>query len=78
MRLRAGEAATLAVGVAIEATGGIVEGDGGGFREGGEARTGIFLGLVHDVPSFLMFFLGGYPGQSARISKEKTYETCIS
>ncbi len=52
-RLRAGEAATLAVGVAIQATGGIVEGDAGRFLEKGGA--GIFLGWVHDVPSW------GYP-----------------
>jgi len=32
MRLRAGEAATLAVGVAIEATSGVVERDRGRFR----------------------------------------------
>src|SRR6266849_4740803 len=33
VRLRASEAATLAVGVAIEATGGLVEGNAGRFRE---------------------------------------------
>src|SRR5216684_2992131 len=53
VRLRASEAATLAVGVAIEATGGIVEGNAGRFREGRDA--GIFLGWVHDVPYW------GYP-----------------
>jgi hypothetical protein len=43
IRLRAGEAATLAVGVAIEATGGIVEGDGVRFRESVD-DAGVFLG----------------------------------
>src|ERR1700682_1352659 len=40
VRLRASEAATLTVGVAIQATNGIVEGDLGRFRENGDA--GIF------------------------------------
>ncbi len=53
VRLRASEAATLAVGVAIEATGGIVEGNAGRFREGRDA--GIFFGWIHDVPYW------GYP-----------------
>ena len=53
VRLRASEAATLAVGVAIQATGGIVERDASQFRENGDA--GIFLGWVHDVPPW------GYP-----------------
>ncbi len=53
VRLRASEAATLAVGVTIEATGGIVQGNAGRFRENGDA--GVFLGWVHDVPSW------GYP-----------------
>ena len=42
MGLRASEAATLPVGVAIQATSGIVEGDAGRFRENGGAR--IVLG----------------------------------
>jgi len=49
VRLRASDAATLAVGVAIEATSGIVEGNAGRFRENGD--DGIFLGWVHGVPS---------------------------
>jgi hypothetical protein len=49
VRLRASEAATLAVGEAIETTGGIVQGNVGRFRENGDA--GVFLGWVHDVPS---------------------------
>src|SRR5467141_2468597 len=53
VRLRASEAATLAVGVTIEATCGIVQGKAGQFRENGDA--GVFLGWVHDVPSW------GYP-----------------
>ena len=48
VRLRASEAATLTVGVAIQATSGIVEEGAGRFREGGEA--GIFLGWIHDAP----------------------------
>jgi hypothetical protein len=71
MRLRASEAATLPVGVAIQATSGIVEGDLGRFRENRDA--GIILGWIHDVPSW-----GDPPGQFVRISKEKTYEICIS
>ena len=55
VRLRASEAATLAVGEAIQATSGIVEGDGGRFWENGGA--GIFRGRIHDVPSW------GAPGQ---------------
>ncbi len=42
VRLRASEAATLPVGVAIQATSGIVEGDASRFRENGGA--GIVLG----------------------------------
>jgi hypothetical protein len=42
VRLRASEAATFAVGVAIQATSGIVEGNAGQFRENGDA--GFFLG----------------------------------
>jgi hypothetical protein len=53
VRLRASEAATLAVGEAIQATSGIVEGDAGRFRENGDA--GILFGWIHDVPSW------GYP-----------------
>jgi hypothetical protein len=48
MRLRASEAATLAIGEAIQAASGIVEGNAGRFRENGEA--GIFFGWIHDVP----------------------------
>jgi hypothetical protein len=48
VRLRASEAATLAVGVAIETTSGIVERDAGRLRENGDA--GVFVGWVHDVP----------------------------
>jgi hypothetical protein len=48
VRLRASEAAALAVGVAIETTGGIVERNAGRLRENGDA--GVFLGWVHDVP----------------------------
>ncbi len=48
VRLRASEAATFPVGVAIEATGGIVQGNAGRLRENGDA--GVFLGWVHDVP----------------------------
>jgi hypothetical protein len=55
VRLRASEAATLTVGVAIQATSGIVEEDAGRFRKSGEA--GIFRGWVH------MFLPGGTPGQ---------------
>jgi hypothetical protein len=55
VRLRASEAATLTVGEAIQATSGIVEGDGGRFWENGGA--GIFRGRIHDVPSW------GAPGQ---------------
>jgi hypothetical protein len=47
VRLRAGEAATLPVGVAIEATSGIVEGDASRFRENGGA--GISFAWIHDV-----------------------------
>jgi len=42
VRLRASEAATLPVGVAIQATSGIVEGNAGRLRENGD--DGIFLG----------------------------------
>ncbi len=48
VRLRASEAATLAVGVAIETTSGIVQGNAGRLRENGD--TGVFLGWVHNVP----------------------------
>ena len=48
VRLRASEAATLTVGVAIQAASGIVQGNAGRLRENGDA--GIFLGWVHDVP----------------------------
>jgi len=53
VRLRASEAATLAVGEAIEAASGIVERDASQFRENGDA--GIFFGWIHDVPYW------GYP-----------------
>ena len=53
VRLRASKAATLAVGVAIETTRGIVQGNAGRFRESRDA--GVFLGWVHAVPSW------GYP-----------------
>jgi hypothetical protein len=53
VRLRASEAATLPIGVAIQAASGIVQGNTGRFRENGDA--GVFLGWVHDVPSW------GYP-----------------
>jgi hypothetical protein len=53
VRLRASEAATHAVGVAIETTSGIVQGNAGRFRESRDA--GVFLGWVHDVPYW------GYP-----------------
>jgi hypothetical protein len=49
VRLRASEAATLAVGEAIETTGGIVQGNVGRFRKNGDAV--VFMGWVHDVPS---------------------------
>ena len=48
VRLRASEAATLAVGVAIKTTSGIVQGNAGRLRENGD--TGVFLGWVHNVP----------------------------
>src|SRR5712671_7349824 len=57
VRLRASEAATLPIGVAIEATSGIVQGNAGRLRENGDA--GVFLGWVHDVP-----FLGVPLGNS--------------
>ena len=46
-RLRAGEAATLPVGVATDATGGIVEGEASRFQENGGA--GISFAWIHDV-----------------------------
>src|ERR1700682_4952438 len=64
VRLRASEAATLTVGVAIQATSGIVEEDAGRFREGGEA--GIFLGWIHDTP-----YWGGPPGNSYEYQKKR-------
>jgi len=42
VRLRASEAATLTVGVAIQAASGIVQGNAGRLRENGDA--GVFLG----------------------------------
>jgi hypothetical protein len=48
VRLQASEAATLAVGEAIQATSGIVQGNAGRLRENGDAE--VFLGWVHDVP----------------------------
>jgi hypothetical protein len=71
VRLGASEAATLPIGEAVQAASGIVEGDASQFRENGNAGT--FFGWIHDVP-----FLGGTPGQFVWISKEKTYEICIS
>jgi len=70
VRLRASEAATLPIGEAVQAASGIVEGDAGQFRENGDAGT--FFGWIHDVPS------GGAPRRFVWISKEKTYEICIS
>jgi hypothetical protein len=67
VRLRASEAATLTVGVAIEATSGIVQGNAGRLRENGDA--GVFLGWVHDVP-FLGVPLGNsYEYQWKRLTK---------
>ena len=71
VRLRASEAATLSVGVAIETTGGIVQRNAGRFRKGGDA--GFILGWVHVIPSW-----GVPPGQFVCRSKGKTYEICIS
>jgi hypothetical protein len=71
VRLGASEAATLPIGEAVQAASGIVEGDASQFRENGNAGT--FFGWIHGVP-----FLGGTPGQFVWISKEKTYEICIS
>jgi len=63
VRLRAGEAATLAVGVAIETTSGIVERNAGRFGE--NSGAGICLGWMHDVPS------GGTPWAICMNSKRK-------
>jgi hypothetical protein len=63
VRLRASEAATLTVGEAIQATSGIVEGDGGRFWENGGA--GIFRGRIHDVPSW------GPPGNLYEYQKKR-------
>jgi hypothetical protein len=49
VRLRASDAATLPVGVAIDAPSGIVDGNASRFREKGGA--GIRLEWIHDVPS---------------------------
>ncbi len=67
VRLRASEAATLPIGVAIEASSGIVQGNAGRLRENGDA--GVFLGWVHDVP-FLGVPLGNsYEYQWKRLTK---------
>jgi hypothetical protein len=68
MRLRAREAATLPIGVAIEAASGIVEGDASRFLENRDA--GIFRGWIHDAPSFA-FFLGGTPGNLYGYQKKR-------
>ena len=58
VRLRASEAATLPIGVAIYATSVIVEGNAGRFWE--KRGTGILFGWIHHW--FLLSFLsGGYP-----------------
>ena len=58
VRLRASEAATLTVGVAIEATSGIVQGNAGRLRENGDAGSfwDGFMMFLPDVSS-----LGGTP-----------------
>jgi len=75
MRLRASEAATLAIGVTVETTRGIVAGNAGRFRKNGD--DGILCGWIHDA--FLVFLssvlsLGGTPGnlyeyQTKRLTK---------
>jgi hypothetical protein len=73
VRLRASEAATLSVGVAIEAASGIVKGDGGRFRENGDA--GISFGRIHGVPFFVFVlwcsFLGVPPGNLYEYQKKR-------
>jgi hypothetical protein len=67
VRLRASEAATLPVGVAIEATSGIAEGDVGRFRKNGD--VGISFGWIHDVPSW-----GDPPGNLYEYQKKRLTE----
>jgi hypothetical protein len=66
--LRASEVATLPIGEAIQATGGIIEGDAGRFRENSDAGIclGGFMMFLPDFPAW-----GYTPGNLYRYQKKR-------